>query len=185
MWDCKTSKMSSIPACRAQRLRLIRIGGLRESKATHVPSVAAVSIPTPFVGAHRGPLRHKCVTYVSGMNRNPCVRVGPRVALKREHRRGRAHRRCTPRIARAERRGFAHRLRAGARRVGGRARQVGRAELARALIAAVTVYVCARVAERHAADNETIGVSARSASRGHVLLCERYASRAVSRMACS
>ncbi len=26
MWDCMTSKMSPIPACRAQRLRLIRDG---------------------------------------------------------------------------------------------------------------------------------------------------------------
>jgi hypothetical protein len=33
MWDCMTSKMSPIPACRAQRLRLIRGGGLKESKA--------------------------------------------------------------------------------------------------------------------------------------------------------
>ena len=30
MWDCKTSKMSSIPACRAQRLRLIRGGATRQ-----------------------------------------------------------------------------------------------------------------------------------------------------------
>jgi hypothetical protein len=48
MWNCKTSKMSSIPACRAQRLRLIRGGGLKESKAARVPTVAAASMPTPF-----------------------------------------------------------------------------------------------------------------------------------------
>ena len=56
MWDCKTSKMSSIPACRAQRLRLIRVGGLTESKATHVPRVAAASIPTPFATSLQGDL---------------------------------------------------------------------------------------------------------------------------------
>jgi len=55
MWDCKTSKMSPIPACRAQRLRLIRSWGGGESQATQVPRVAAACMPTPSqAGGHEG-----------------------------------------------------------------------------------------------------------------------------------
>jgi len=46
-----TRKRISFPACRAQRLRLIRGGGLRETKATHMAKVTPkVSVFRPSSG---------------------------------------------------------------------------------------------------------------------------------------
>jgi hypothetical protein len=65
MWDCKTSKMSPIPACRAQRLRLIRGGAPGRAR----PHTFEEWRPPLFRG--RSPLRFRAASLKSVQNGGP------------------------------------------------------------------------------------------------------------------
>jgi hypothetical protein len=54
-----TSKMSQSPLAALNAFGLFAAAGLRESKATHVPRVAAASIPTPFATSPEGDLSER------------------------------------------------------------------------------------------------------------------------------